>query len=72
VRLLGRGRTSRNRSGRFPAPDLVSYTKKEIMDEHHLAARQIAAFILGGLDEDELEDVCRHFDECGECVGWLA
>ena len=41
------------------------------MDEH-LAAWQIAEFILGGLDEDELEEVYRHFDECGECVGWLA
>ena len=41
------------------------------MDEH-LAAWQIAEFILGGLDEDELEAVYRHFDECGECVSWLA
>ncbi len=32
------------------------------MDEHHLAAWQIAEFILGGLDEGELEDVYRHFD----------
>ncbi len=39
------------------------------MDEH-LAAWQIAEFILGGLDE--LETVYRHFDECGECVRWLA
>ncbi len=38
----------------------------------HLAAWQIAEFILGGLDEDELEEVYRHLDECGECVGWLA
>ncbi len=38
----------------------------------HLAAWQIAEFILGGLDDDELEEVYRHFDECGECVGWLA
>ena len=41
------------------------------MDEH-LTAWQIAEFILGDLDEDELEEVYRHFDECGECVGWLA
>ena len=40
------------------------------MDEH-LAAWQIAEFIVGGLDEDE--EVYRHFDECGECVGcWRA
>ena len=38
----------------------------------HLAAWQLAEFILGGLAEDELEDVYRHLDECGECVGWLA
>ena len=38
------------------------------MDEH-LEAWQIAAFILGGLDEDELEEVYRHFDECVDCVG---
>jgi len=42
------------------------------MDEHHLAAWQIAEFILGGLDEDELEEVHRQLGECGECVGWLA
>ena len=24
------------------------------------------------MDEDELEEVYRHFDECGECVSWLA
>ena len=41
------------------------------MDEH-LAAWQIAEFTLGCLDEDELEEVYRHFDECGECVSWLA
>ena len=41
------------------------------MDEH-LAAWQIAEFILGGLNADELEEVYRHFDECGECVSWLA
>ena len=41
------------------------------MDEQ-LAARQIAEFILGGLDGDELGAVYRHFDECGECVGCLA
>ena len=41
------------------------------MDEH-LAAWQIAEFILGGLDEDEIEAVYRHFDECDECVSWLA
>jgi len=29
-------------------------------------------FILGCLDEDELKAVYRHFDECGECVRWLA
>ena len=38
------------------------------MDEH-LAAGQIAEFILGGLDEDELEEVYRHVDLCGELVG---
>ncbi len=41
------------------------------MDEH-LAARQISEFILGGLDEDELEQVYRHVDVCVDCVGWLA
>ena len=41
------------------------------MDEH-LAEWQIAEFILGDLDEDELVEVYRHFDECGECVSWLA
>ena len=41
------------------------------MDEH-LASWQIAEFILGGLDEDELDEVYRHLDECGECVSWLA
>ena len=41
------------------------------MDEHHLESWQIAEFILGGLD-DELEEVYRHLDECGECVSWLA
>ena len=41
------------------------------MDEHR-AAWQISEFILGGLDEDELEKVYRHFDDCGECVSWLA
>ena len=38
------------------------------MDEH-LAAWQLAEFILGGLDKDELEEVYRHFDECVDCVG---
>ena len=38
----------------------------------HLAAWQIAEFIVGGLDEDELEEVYRHLDRCGECVSWLA
>ena len=33
--------------------------------DQHLAAWQVAEFILGGLDEDELEAVYRHFDECG-------
>ncbi len=37
----------------------------------HVAAWQIVDFILGGLDQDELEEVYRHFDECGECVSWL-
>jgi len=37
----------------------------------HLAAWQIAEFILGCLNEDELEEVYRHFAE-GECVSWLA
>ncbi len=41
------------------------------MDEH-LAAWQIAEFILGCLDEDELKAVYRHFDECVDCVEWLA
>ena len=41
------------------------------MDEH-LTAGQIAEFILGCLDEDELKAVYRHFDECGDCVEWLA
>ena len=38
----------------------------------HLAAWQIEEFISGCLDEDELEEVYLHFDECGECVSWLA
>ena len=38
----------------------------------HLAAWQIAEFILGCLDEDELEEVYRHVDECADCVEWLA
>ena len=44
------------------------------MDEHHLhlAAWQVAEFTLGCLDEDKLKEVYRHFDACGECVGWLA
>ena len=41
------------------------------MDEH-LAAWQVAEFILGWLDDEELEEVYRHLDECGECVSWLA
>ncbi len=41
------------------------------MDEH-LASWQIAEFILGFLDEDELEEVYRLFDVCEDCVGWLA
>ena len=53
--------------GRFRAPDLVSLYQEETMDER-LAVWQIAEFILGGLDEDELEEVYRHVDECGECV----
>ena len=40
------------------------------MDEH-LAAWQITEFILGGLDGDELDEVYRHFDDCGDCVSWL-
>jgi len=32
------------------------------MTRHNLTAWQIAEFILGGLDEDELEEVYRHFD----------
>jgi len=35
-------------------------------------AWQIAEFIEGGLDEDELEEVNRHVDVCVDCVGWLA
>ena len=42
------------------------------MDEEHLEVWQVAEFILDGLDDDELEGVYRHFDECGECAGWLA
>ena len=38
----------------------------------HLASWQIAEFILGGLDEDEIEGVYRHFDECAEGVSWLS
>ena len=42
------------------------------MDEH-LASWQIAEFILGGLDEDELEEVYRHLDDCGSAWGgWRA
>ena len=41
------------------------------MDEH-LAAWQIAEFILCGLDDNELAAVCLHFDECADCVEWLA
>ncbi len=40
--------------------------------EEHLTAGQIAEFTLGCLDEDEIEGVYRHFDECGEGVSWLA
>ena len=32
------------------------------MDEH-LDVRQVAEFILDGLDDNELAAVCRHFDE---------
>jgi len=38
------------------------------MDEH-LAAWQISELILGCLDDDELETVYRHFDECVDCLG---
>jgi len=38
----------------------------------HLTAWQISEFTLGNLDEDELDAAYRHFDECDECVGWLA
>jgi len=41
------------------------------MDEH-LAAWQIADFTLGFLDEDELKEVYRHLDVCGERGSWLA
>ena len=41
------------------------------MDEEHLAVWQIEEFILGGLDDDELEAVCLHFDECADCLEWL-
>ncbi len=41
------------------------------MDEH-LTAGQISEFILGCLDEAELKAVYRHFDECVDCVEWLA
>ena len=37
--------------------------------EEHLTAGQIAEFILGGLDDDELDEVYRHVDLCGELVG---
>ncbi len=43
-----------------------------IMDEEHLEVWQVAEFILGGLDDNELEAVCLHFDECEDCVEWLA
>ena len=41
------------------------------MDEH-LWAWQVAEFIVGCLDEDELKAVYGHFDECVDCVEWLA
>ena len=40
--------------------------------EEHVTAGQIAEFILGCLDDDELKAVYRHFDECVDCVEWLA
>ena len=40
--------------------------------EEHLTAEQIAEFILGRLHDDELKAVYRHFDECVDCVEWLA
>ncbi len=38
----------------------------------HLEVWQVAEFILGGLDDNELEAVCLHFDECADCLDWLA
>ena len=54
-----------------PGIGLRLHTLEVIMDEH-LAAWQIAEFILGGLDDNELKAVYRHFDDCGDCVSWLA
>ena len=48
----------------------VSLYQEEIMDEH-LAAWQLAEFILGGLDEDELEEVYRQVDVCVDCIELL-
>ncbi len=32
------------------------------MDDEHLDVRQVAEFILDGLDDSEIEAVCRHFE----------
>ena len=53
-RAHGVFRTSRE----VPRPRSRLLYQEEIMDEH-LAAWQIAEFILGCLDEDELEEVYR-------------
>ena len=42
------------------------------MDEEHLEVWHVAEFIVDGLDDNELEEVCRYFDECEDCVEWLA
>ena len=38
----------------------------------HLDPCEIAGFIDGSLDEDELERAWEHLDRCAECVRWVA
>jgi len=58
--------------GGFAPWSSSTYIHQEELMEEHLTAGQIAEFTLGCLDEDEIEGVYRHFDECGEGVSWLA
>ena len=38
------------------------------MSEHVLAQKNIAAYVIGGLEPDEIERLERHLAECAECV----